>query len=358
MGREPDPRSRHARNGGGGESPADGDRLDATAREAPRSDPDPEPARRVYRAGDADEAAAPRAAGPPRKGKPPRHHGRHKKPPASGKRTVVWLAVILVVALAAGWAIIQASGGDDPPAQNGADAAATAPIQRLTIPEGLRREDVAKLLDAETDLSGDRYLQLTKPGPRGRALAGTNTPTSLEGFLFPATYDIYDDTTVADLVDMQVEAFAANTAGINFRPAAAKNLTKFDVVTIASMIEREVAVPAERPKVASVIYNRLRQGMSLGIDATVHYAVGDWEGELTGADLASDSPYNTRKFTGLPPGPIASPGRESIRAAALPDQTNLLYYVARNDGTGRHYFSEDAATFERDVQRSRANTGG
>ena len=193
---------------------------------------------------------------------------------------------------------------------------------------------------------------------RGPARAGTDRPTSLEGFLLPATYDIYEDTTFADLVDMQVDAYKANTADINYRPAAARNLTEFDVLIIASMIEREVAVPAERPKVASVIYNRLREGMSLGIDATVHYAVGDWERELTNADLANDSPYNTRKFTGLPPGPIASPGRESIRAAARPDETDLLYYVARNDGTGQHYFSKDAATFERDVQRSRANGGG
>ncbi len=98
--------------------------------------------------------------------------------------------------------------------------------------------------------------------------------------------------------------------------------------------------------------------MRLDIDATVQYAVGEWTGELTAADLATDSPYNTRRFSGLPPGPIASPGKDSIRAAARPRGAPYLYYVARNDGTGRHYFSSTPEQFEIDVQRSRANQAG
>jgi UPF0755 protein len=110
--------------------------------------------------------------------------------------------------------------------------------------------------------------------------------------------------------------------------------------------------------VASVIYNRLRAGMRLDIDATVQYAIGEWKKNLTAADLATNSPYNTRRFGGLPPGPIASPGKDSIRAAAHPAPTDFLYYVARNDGSGRHYFSRTVAQFEADVARSRANGGG
>ena len=127
------------------------------------------------------------------------------------------------------------------------------------------------------------------------------------------------------------------------------------MLTIASMIEREVAVASERPLVASVIYNRLHARMRLDIDATVQYAIGEWKPDLTAADLATRRPYNTRRFAGLPPGPIASPGKDSIRAAAHPAPTQYLYYVARNDGSGRHYFSRTPAQYDADVARSQAN---
>ena len=257
--------------------------------------------------------------------------------------------------VAVGWALARGSFGDDDPTPAQEQA---APTSTLLIREGLRREDVAALLDKETSLSGDRYLALTAPGARGRALAGTDRPTSLEGFLFPATYELPEDATARNLVDLQVEAYEANTADVNYRYAQSRNLTKFDVLTIASMIEREVAVARERPLVASVIYNRLRAGMRLDIDATVQYAVGEWKEELSNSDLNVDSPYNTRRYGGLPPGPISNPGKDSIRAAARPVQTPYLYYVARNDGSGRHFFSSTPEQFERDVQRSRANLAG
>ena len=293
----------------------------------------------------------------PRSRRPPAGEGapaRRRGSPGGG-RTVVWLALILVLVVAAAWALARGSFGDDDPAPVQDQA---APTSSLLIREGLRREDVAALLNAETDLSGDRYLALTAPGARGRALAGTDGPTSLEGFLFPATYELPENATARDLVNLQVEAYEANTADVNYRYAQSRNLTKYDVLIIASMIEREVAVARERPLVASVIYNRLRTGMRLDIDATVQYAVGEWKEELTNADLQVNSPYNTRRFAGLPPGPISSPGKDSIRAAARPVQTPYLYYVARNDGSGRHYFSSTPEQFERDVQRSRANLAG
>lgn len=345
MGRRPHPRSRHA-SGDEGVSASNGSRGGAP---------------RAARAGGEDPPRPPRAsraARPPRPQRAPRASRGRGGRGAKGSHTVLWLLLILAVVVGTGWVLLQTTrdgGGDAAPVAQDPGLATGDPIMRLTIPEGLRREDVAELVERETDLSGERYLQLTAPGPRGRALARADGPTSLEGFLFPATYDLYEDTTVEDLVDMQIDAFKANTADIDFGPARRRNLTPFEVLTIASMIEREVAVPAERELVASVIYNRLRTGMSLGIDATVQYAVGEWKPELTLSDLDIDSPYNTRKFTGLPPGPIANPGRDSIRAAARPKETEFLYYVARNDGSGAHYFSTNAEQFEQDVQRSRAN---
>jgi UPF0755 protein len=279
-----------------------------------------------------------------------------RRPPARRGRTLVWLALIVVMVVAVGWALARDSfdeGGDRPAATE-----AAVPTRPLLIREGLRREEVAALLDEDTGMSGRRYLAATAPGPRGRALARTGRPTSLEGFLFPATYEITDETTAGDLVDLQLAAYEANTADINYRYAAARNLTRFDVLILASMIEREVAVARERPLVASVMYNRLRAGMRLDIDATVQYALGGWKDELTAADLRVDSPYNTRRYAGLPPGPICSPGKDSIRAAARPAATGYLYYVARNDGSGRHYFATSPEQHEANVARSERNAAG
>jgi uncharacterized YceG family protein len=293
----------------------------------------------------------------PRSRRPPPREGRPPRPRRSGGggRTLLWLGLIAVMVVAVGWALARGSFDGDDPAPAAEQA---APTSTLLIREGLRREDVAALLAAETSLSGERYLALTGPGARGRELAGTDRPTSLEGFLFPATYELPQGATARDLVDLQIEAYEANTAEVNYRYARSRNLTEFDVLIIASMIEREVAVARERPLVASVIYNRLRQGMRLDIDATVQYAVGEWKEELTRGDLATDSPYNTRLYAGLPPGPIASPGKDSIRAAARPAQTPYVYYVARNDGSGRHFFSSTPEQFAIDVARSRANLEG
>lgn len=228
------------------------------------------------------------------------------------------------------------------------------PPTPLTFPEGLRREDMARLLDEKTKLSGERYLELTKPGPDGARLSGRSAPTSLEGFLFPATYAIGTQTTEDFLVDQQVRAYEANIAKVDMAYAEARNLTPYDVLIVASMIEREVVAPAERATVAGVIYNRLRKRMRLDIDATVQYAVGEWR-PLTAADLRSDSPYNTRRFAGLPPGPISNPGLASLRAAAHPRPSRFLYYVAREDGTDRHYFARTLQEFEALTAKARAN---
>ncbi len=220
------------------------------------------------------------------------------------------------------------------------------PLTKLVFQEGLRREEMAKILGERTNLSAERYLEVTAPSARGAGLAGRSKPTSLEGFLFPATYSIGTETTVEFLVDQQLRAFTRAMSKIDMSYAKSKNLTRFDVVIIASMVEREVQVPSERPIVAGVMYNRLRSGMRLDIDATVQYAVGSW-GELTAADLRSPSPYNTRRFPGLPPGPIANPGAASLEAAANPAKHDYLYYVAKTDGSGAHRFATSLEEFNR-----------
>lgn len=307
--------------------------------------------RRDYRDSQGRRPAQGSASRSSRRRPPPR-----RRPP-SGGRTFAWLLLIVAAVGLLAYAGLRNIGGSG---GGGADAATTAaevPV-RVTFPEGLRREDIAAILSEKTSLSTDEYLRLTAAGPRGRQLAKATAPRSLEGFLFPATYDVYSTTTVDDLVEQQLAAYADRTAGIDFSAAAKKNLTRYDVLIIASMVEREVRVPEERKIVAGVMYNRLRNGMRLDIDATVQYALGSWKTELTVDDLAIDSPYNTRRFPGLPPGPICNPGEASIVAAARPANTDFLYYVAKNDGSGGHFFARTAEEFDAAVARSRANAGG
>ena len=146
-------------------------------------------------------------------------------------------------------------------------------------------------------------------------------------------------------------AFVSTMQSIDFSAAKKANLTPYEIVIIASMVEREARIDADRKLIAGVIYNRLRLRMTLGIDATIQYAVsgpGAWKTQLTESDLAIDSPYNTRLRVGLPPTPIANPGRESLEAAAHPATTRLLYYVADPEGSGKHHFHENFTDFLND----------
>ena len=148
---------------------------------------------------------------------------------------------------------------------------------------------------------------------------------------------------------------------MNTRYAKSKNLTDYDILTIASMIDREAQLAKERPIIASVIYNRLKAGIPLGIDATIRFATNNWTKPLTQSQLAAPSPYNTRLRKGLPPGPIGSPGLASIKAAARPAKTKFLFYVVKPGGCGEHAFSATDAEFQQDVSRynaERAKRGG
>jgi UPF0755 protein len=155
-------------------------------------------------------------------------------------------------------------------------------------------------------------------------------------------------------VTAQLEAFKRNFDKVDLRYARRKNLTPYDVLIIASLIDREAAVPKERRLVSSVIYNRLRDDISLGIDATVRFITGNWTEPLKQSELANPSLYNTRVHAGLPPGPIGNPGLAAIRAAANPARTGYLFYVAAVCGNGRHKFAETDAEFQRYVDEYNA----
>ena len=163
--------------------------------------------------------------------------------------------------------------------------------------------------------------------------------------MFPATYTIRPGERPAELVDQQLAAFRENVAKVDMSYAKSKNLTPYDVLTIASMIEREARAPGDRAKVAAVIYNRLHRGMNLGIDATILYHLGSWSATIHQSDIDSHEPYNTRTNPGLPPTPICNPGLASIEAAAHPAHVNYLYYVAV-PGKDAQYFTASYADFK------------
>jgi UPF0755 protein len=240
----------------------------------------------------------------------------------------------------------------------GGDAPTTTVRQlrqfRILFPEGFTRaqmaaraQAVAKIAVSESHrkvkLSGTSYAAATaKP----RVIPGFGKEHNLEGFLFPDTYDFDRKTTAAQLVNVQIGEFVSKWNSLDLSYARKKNLTPYDVLTIASMIEKEAVAPADRPKVARVIYNRLHLGMTLGIDATIRYALHiPGTKSLTQSDLANPTPYNTRLHAGLPPTPIANPGLASMQAAAHPATGPWLYFVAEPDKV-HTYFTASAQAFE------------
>jgi UPF0755 protein len=232
-------------------------------------------------------------------------------------------------------------------------------ILTLTIPEGVSRPEVKSLIGGS--LPGD-YLAATRSSslldPRRYGAEGAQ---SLEGFLFPATYQLKRGSSLGRLVEQQLRAFKRKFRQVDLRYARSKNLTPYDVLTIASMIEREARLPRERRLIASVIYNRLHRHMPLGIDATIRFATGNWNRPLTTSALASRSRYNTRRRVGLPPGPIGNPGLASIEAAAKPAHSAFIYFVVKPGTCGEHDFSLTAAKHQRKVlryERERARGGG
>jgi UPF0755 protein len=222
-------------------------------------------------------------------------------------------------------------------------------IVRITIPEGETRGQIARIATAEgltgSYLAAARRSSLLNPAHYG---APPGTP-NLEGFLFPATYELYAGSPARRLVAEQLQAFEENFSAEEIRRARELHITPYQLLIVASMVEREALLEGDRPKVAAVIYNRLRLGMALGIDATIRYALGDFSAPLTEAQLQTNSPYNTRTHVGLPPTPISNPGMASIEAAAHPANVPYLYYVNGADGCGDLVFSTSSAEFERNA---------
>jgi UPF0755 protein len=235
---------------------------------------------------------------------------------------------------------------------------AATDIVSLVVPEGKSRREISPSIKS---LTGN-YLAATKGSPLlDPKRYGAKQATDLEGFLFPATYQLKRGQSVKALVDKQLTTFKQRFATVSLRAARKVNLTPYDVLIIASLVERETASPAERGLVASVIYNRLRAGTPLGIDATTRFQYNDWTDSIRESWLHSPSRYNTRTHDGLPPGPIGNPGVASIRAAANPPRTKYMFYVANPCHPGTHVFLKTQAQFDAAVARynsARAKAGG
>jgi UPF0755 protein len=232
-------------------------------------------------------------------------------------------------------------------------AALTAPPKvveiAVTIPEGFTREQIAARAAAD-GLTGN-YLLASRPSValKPSDYGAPSSVHSLEGFLFPATYFDFQRGSVKLLVAQQLAAFEDNFNQINFHRAAAAGLSRYDVLIIASMIEREAQVPGDRALVSAVIWNRLKARIPLGIDATLRYALGDYTQPLTASQLQLDTPYNTRLHRGLPPTPISNPGLASMIAAANPARVSYLYYVNKPNTCGKLAFATTYAEFQADV---------
>jgi UPF0755 protein len=218
----------------------------------------------------------------------------------------------------------------------------------VTFPEGLTIREMAELF-GETPLGSAAEFRAAA-GDTGLVAAIDPGARSLEGYLFPDTYSLSRRAGAEAMIRSMVSRFERTFDAARRERAAAVNMTPREVVTLASLVEKETAVPAERATVAAVYLNRLRIGMPLQCDPTVIYAMmlaGRWRGNITRADLQIDSPYNTYRYRGLPPGPIASPGVGAIDAVLAPADVPYLYFVSRNDGT--HVFASTLAEHNRNV---------
>ena len=276
-------------------------------------------------------------------------------------RRLVALVVLLVFFGLAAWlAVAGVSSVRDrvaPPPPAPVVAPPPKPL-KIVFPEGFTRREMAQRVSAvkgiaadkrnkRTRISGPEYLRLTRRSALPGRFAEDGKARNLEGFLFPATYEFLPKTTTKQLVNKQLTAFTRNWRKVDLAYAKSKNLTPYDVLIIASMVEKETLAPEERPLVAAVIYNRLKAGMPLGIDATIRYGLNVPGTEsLRQSHLANPTPYNSRLHPGLPPTPIANPGLASMQAAAHPRRVDYLFFARRPDKV-HHFFTADEDEFLR-----------
>jgi UPF0755 protein len=274
-------------------------------------------------------------------------------------RRILALAVLLLFLGATAWAAVAGIGAVkdrvSPPPPPPAAPPPPKPL-KVIFPEGFNRLEMAKRVAAvkriaaekrkkKTRIAAAAYVKLTERSALPGQFAGDDKARQLEGFLFPATYEFLPRTTTKQLVNKQLTAFRRNWAKLDLGYAKSKNLTPYDVLIIASMVEKETLAPEERPLVAAVIYNRLKARMPLGIDATIRYGLNVPGTEsLRQSQLANPTPYNTRLHAGLPPTPIANPGLASMQAAAHPRQTDYLFFARKPDKV-HHFFTADEDEF-------------
>ncbi len=223
----------------------------------------------------------------------------------------------------------------------------------VVVPEGFNMFDIARTVEQAGLGKADDFLKIAR---EQTVLLRNLDPQakSLEGYLFPDTYEFTRTQSMSDIVAAMVHRFERESAAIGLTGDVHR------IVTMASIVEKETSVPDERPIVASVYYNRLSKNIALAADPTVVYAAlveGRYRGTIYQSDLQADSPYNTYKYPGLPPGPIANPGRESLKAAMSPAQTDFYYFVAEGT-TGHHKFSNSYEEHQRNVLAYRRAMGG
>ena len=293
------------------------------------------------------------------------------------RRRVIALMVLVLALGGLGWAAVAAigGGGNSAPRQLSTVSSTlflrtvtkstpSGPVEtviavprplHIVFPEGFTRRQMAARVQVvgriaerkrhvPTRFTRSGYLSATRVPRVPRCFTGT--VKTVEGFLFPATYEFFPRTTPAQLVQQQLSAFCENWAQLDLSYARKKNLTPYDVLIIASMVEKETLAPEERRLVAAVIYNRLHARMPLGIDATLRYGLDIPPTQsILQSQLESDSPYNTRKHLGLPPTPIASPGLASMQAAARPARVGYLYFVRKPDKR-HHFFTSSYKAFQ------------
>jgi peptidoglycan lytic transglycosylase G len=308
----------------------------------------------------------------------PRRGGRRHRPSDRqfARRRVLALIVLVLVLGGLGWLAVAAIGGGGKQAQKLTTAPAgqvlrtvtestpSGPVEtviavakpfHIVFPEGFTRRQMAARTQAVARIAERKRHVRARLSSAGY-LAATRVPRvpdcftgkvkTLEGFLFPATYEFFARTTAAQLVQNQLGAFCDNWAKLDLGYARKKNLTPYDVLIIASMVEKETLAPEERRLVAAVIYNRLHARMPLGIDATLRYGLDIPPTQsILQSQLESDSPYNTRKHAGLPPTPIANPGLLSMQAAARPAKVDYLYFVRKPDKK-HHFFTASYQAFQ------------
>jgi len=220
-------------------------------------------------------------------------------------------------------------------------------VYKLTIPEGFTLKQIKERIIADIPFVElqelDSALDISNYKDIYEFLSDK---TSLEGFLFPKTYDITVQYSAQNIIEMLITQYQLETQPLDWSFATENNFSNYDILKVASFIEREAYIPDERPLISAVIYNRLKIDMILQIDATVRYALDKWEGIVTYDDLEVDSPYNTYKYTGLTPTPICNPGLAAIKAALAPADADYLFYVVVDEKTHKHEFTK---TFQEHV---------